>query len=280
MPLRFNTLLADEGMDTSSVRLLRHQTRVNGRRTPYSLWRDDRDAFERYQNVQGVSRRAHLAAPYWASFVVPPNGETLFVGMYEAKRIGFVPPGAIDPLTGKAGEGGADQYDCRRSPILSEYIGRLFVRWGDSSNASHAWIQRADSGAGEKKIIIELTRSFTEESFPGFSTFARPLSEIEAIPPSWREILRVNRGVYLLACPRTREHYVGAAYGNDGFLGRWRTHAGTGGDSVELRKRDPSDYVISILEVVGSSASVEDIIALEILWKRKLLSRDIGLTRN
>jgi len=101
------------------------------------------------------------------------------------------------------------------------------------------------------------------------------------MPATWKEALKTSRGVYLLACPRTREHYVGAAYGDDGFLGRWRAYVTSGhGGNVGLRAREPSDYLVSILEVAGSSATVDEIIELEANWKLKLHSRDIGLNRN
>jgi hypothetical protein len=93
--------------------------------------------------------------------------------------------------------------------------------------------------------------------------------------------LAAVRGVYLLTCPRTNEQYVGAAHGGDGFLGRWLGYARSGhGGNVGLKSRDPSDYRVSILEVAASSASVEDILAMEARWKDKLQSREMGLNRN
>ena len=80
---------------------------------------------------------------------------------------------------------------------------------------------------------------------------------------------------------RTREHYVGSAYGQDGFLGRWQAYVtNSHGGNIGLRSRDPSDYVVSVLEVAGSNATMQDIIDLETTWKEKLHSRDIGLNRN
>ncbi|MCS6920419.1 MAG: GIY-YIG nuclease family protein [Elioraea sp.] len=282
MTLRFNMLLAAEGIAPADVRLLRHQKVETRVRTPYSLWRDDPAAFERYQSMQHASarRRAIFAAPYWASFVVTPDGETLFVGLYQVARIGPAEPDAINPLTGEPASSAAhpvayDRYDCRLARPLSAYIGRLFIRWGDGMRS---WVQRADN---QDKEIVALAREFQEPDFPGFSRFIRPLSEIETMPPSWKAVLTASRGVYLLACPRTREHYVGSAYGADGFLGRWRAYvANSHGGNVGLRIRDPSDYVVSVLEVAGSATTAEEIIALEGLWKMKLLSRDMGLNRN
>lgn len=279
MPFMFNTLLEDAGLAPSEVRLLRHQTGRARGRTPYSLWRDDRSGFERYQSYQmGGDRRAYFAAPYWAAFVMPPQGGTLFVGMYAASLIGPVSPGVLDPLSGQPMDDRIEIYDVQSVDALSEYAGRLFIHWGDSSSASRAWVQRADN---QNKRVTELRREFQEEEFPGFTSLVRPLSEIESMPSGWLQVLRASRGVYLMACPKTREHYVGSAYGQDGFLGRWRSYLADGhGGNVALRSRDPSDYVVSILEVAGSNASDENVIALENIWKAKLLSRDMGLNRN
>lgn len=283
MSLRFNMLLADAEIDPRDVRLLRHQTGKVPGRTPYTLWRDDAAGFERYQSTQDPAQRARFAAPWWASFVAPPDGGTLFVGMFEVERAGSVASGTIDPLTrdlvgGDKALTAYDQYVCHRSPLFAEYVGRLRIHWGDSVSSRRAWVQRADN---QDKEIVELARTFQEESFPGFTSLTRALSEIETMPSGWKEALRAARGVYLLACPRTREHYVGSAHGVDGFLGRWREYVATGhGGNAGLRIRDPSDYVVSILEVAGSSASVDNILTMENAWKSKLLSRTIGLNRN
>jgi len=64
-------------------------------------------------------------------------------------------------------------------------------------------------------------------------------------------------------------------------MGRWMQYVVTGhGGNVGLKSREPSDYQVSILEVAGSAATVEDILQMEILWKRKLQSQEMGLNRN
>lgn len=280
MGLRFNMLLNDAGIDPATVRLLRHQTNKFAGRTPYTLWRDDLAGFERYQSTQDSTKRGYFSGRYWASFVAPPGGGTLFAGLYEVERGGSVPPGTIDPLThgpvgGQDNVIPYDQYKTSLVEALSGYIGRVLIHWGDSSSSRRAWVQRADN---QDKEILEVTPVFREDVFPGFTKLIRPLSEIETMPQSWQQVLRSSRGIYLLACPRTKEHYVGSASGENGFLGRWLNYsANNHGGNVGLRSRDPSDYLVSILEVVGSSATVEDIIALENLWKIKLHSRDMGL---
>ncbi len=276
--LTFATALNAAGIDPAAVRLLRHHKVYPGGRTPYSLWRDHRELFEQYQSTQDPERRAYFAAPYWASFVVPPAGDTLFVGLYSAALAGLVPPEMIDPLTEMAsGEGKGRQYDlynCRRLDAMAEYVGRLSVDWGPGTRS---WVQRGDGGA---KPIVALTRKLEEEQFPGFTRFVTNLSALEAMPQGWQEALRSARGIYLLACPRTREHYVGQAAGENGYLGRWREYVASGhGGNVGLRLRDPSDHQVSVLEVVGTN-DLARIGEVEALWKRKLFSRDIGLNLN
>jgi hypothetical protein len=126
-----------------------------------------------------------------------------------------------------------------------------------------------------------LRRSFAEDPFPGFAALAINLTEVETIPRSWLEALSSTRGIYLLTCPQTREQYVGMASGNEGFIGRWREYFATGhGGNVGLKSRDPSNYRVSILETVGSSATTSDLLMLEARWKDKLQSREMGLNRN
>lgn len=282
MGLWFNDLLVEAGFDLAEVRLLRHQDRRLGARslTPYRAWIENRAAFETYQSTQFNQRRSYFRGSHWASFVGTPDGRTMFAGLYRVKLLGPIKSGHVDPLSGAMLDTGRyDLYDCRPLTDLNDYAGRLFVHWGEGS-AHRAWVQRADSAAGNKRII-ELQPSFREPEFPGYAAFIRPLSEIETLPATWISALRATRGVYLLTCPRTREQYVGAAYGEDGFLGRWIQYVRDGhGGNVRLRSREFSDYQVSILEIASFATSQDEIIAMEARWKAKLQSREMGLNAN
>jgi hypothetical protein len=259
--------------------MLRHQTRAPNGQTPYVLWRDRLPAFEEYQSVQTLRNRASLAVPIWASFVVPPSGGTLFAGIYSAERDGVADAGWIDPLFGVAGASltrdGLDRYRTARAIELEGYIGRLWIEWGAGARS---WVQRPDR---QNKPIVELTRAFREDSFPGYTHFLANISEINSLPLTWVSALRAARGVYLLTSAKTKEQYVGSATGDGGFFGRWANYAQDGhGGNIGLKSSEPSDYQVSILEVSGSAASHEEILAIEQLWKRKLQSREMGLNRN
>lgn len=275
--LTFAMLLDQTGIRRSDVRLLRHQdNRYSARYSPFALWRDDRPRFEAYQETQSIGDAPKLRAPYWAAFVGVPERETLFVGLYAAENLGLLPHDRPHPITGVTEPAGSCHiYKLGLTPHLDEFAGRLWIEWG---SGYRAWIQRADSVS---KPIVELRRNLGERAFPGFQALIIQLSEIEIIPANWKIALSATRGIYLLTCPKTREQYVGLASGADGFLGRWREYFASGhGGNVALKSRDPSDYQISILETVGSAATFDDLLALEIRWKMKLQSRDMGLNRN
>ncbi len=53
-----------------------------------------------------------------------------------------------------------------------------------------------------------------------------------------------------------------------------------GPDIYSLLFPYPIDYQVSILEVAGTSATTEDILQMEVLWKKKLQSMEMGLNRN
>src|SRR3546814_7321500 len=84
-----------------------------------------------------------------------------------------------------------------------EDAGRVYIDWGPGTRA---WVQRAQE---KPKHILEVTRIFQEEAFPGYTAFIANLSAIEAMPSNWLAALRAARVIYLLTCPRTKEQYVG-----------------------------------------------------------------------
>lgn len=274
MALTFNSLLESCGIDPRDVRLLRHTPDRYFGRTLYALWSDDNPDFLTYQGIQHARMRQRLAARYWASFLVTPDRSVMFAGLFSVERVGCHAEGTLDPVT-RQEVSGFDHYSQIPVQALEPWIGRVFIDWGDSAIT---WVQRAHA---QPKPILEITRIFREEEFPGYTAFIASLSALETLPAGWRVALRAARGVYLLTCPRTREQYVGSATGEEGFLGRWTAYARDGhGGNVGLRSRDSSDYQVSILEVCGSGLSGEDILAREQRWKNKLQSREMGLNRN
>jgi len=277
MPIMLNTILREAGLPLGDVRLIRHKDqRAKRGRTPYELWRDDRPQFELYQSTQSFKNQKKLVAPYWAVFIADIDNDTMFVGLYGVRYRGLLEQDTPMPHTeGIDKAGSCDIYDLTPQDTLSDLIGKLFVDWG---RGALAWIQYADRN---DKPITELRTAFQEPAFPGFLNFIQPLSKLGNLPKSWMVALQSSRGVYLLTCPKTKEQYVGSATGGEGFWGRWQDYIRTGhGGNQGLMNRDPSDYQVSILEVAGTSATIEDVLTMEGRWQSKLQSGEMGLNRN
>ncbi|WP_417379961.1 GIY-YIG nuclease family protein [Gimesia sp.] len=277
MPLMFNSILSEAGIPLEKVRLLRHQDQraVKGF-SPYELWRDDRQRFELYQSHQSFGNRIKIDHPYWASFVGTPSNETLFVGIYSVCYKGVLANDIPAPHTHNILEAGScDAYELSLLPEFADLDGKLYIDWG---LGTRSWIQRADN---KNKPITEIRTEFKEPDFPGFLQFVSPLSKLDTLPPGWISSLKATSGVYLLTCPKTKEQYVGSAYGKDGFWGRWQRYIIDGhGGNIALKSRDPSDYQVCILETAGTALTSDEIIHMESLWKAKLQSREMGLNRN
>jgi hypothetical protein len=276
MPLNFNLLLQSEGIDPTDVRLLRHAKRqADPGMSPYQAWREDRPMFERYQSTQPTKDRRYFDAPFWASFVATPYRGTLFVGVYAVELADERVPEFVCPLTARVVPADSiDRYATSPIDSLTGYAGKLLIEWGAGTRS---WGQYADR---RDKVILELRRDEAEPPYPGHPAFLCQLSQVEALPAGWRAVLTNARGIYLLTCPRTREQYVGAAFARGGFLARWTQHALMSGDAIAFRSRNPEDYRVSILEVAGSLTTDDDIVRMEVRWKEKLQSREMGLNRN
>ncbi len=278
MPITFNTLLQGHGIDLGDVRLLRHQDqRALPGRDPFSLWRNDPENYITYQSVQEFNNQKRFGdARYWATFVVPPSGETLFAGLFSVTLQGELRAPLMSPTSGKVDlPGTCNKYDLEPVGSLDEYVGRLVIDWGP---ANRAWIQRADN---QDKPVLELRRKFEDPEFPGFEDLQFLLSDLDNLPESWKAVLSNVGGVYLLICPETGGQYVGVAHGAGGFLQRWTEYAQNGhGGNQGLIENPSKNYVVSVLETVSSTSAASKDVTIGSRWKRKLMTREFGLNRN
>jgi hypothetical protein len=272
MTLTFRDLLMCADIDPASTRLARHQDprSVTGE-TLFELWINDRPKFEAYQRVQ--ARKKFHNAEHLAAFVVTPESDTLFVGVYSIQGCEGTPKERICPVS----EVQKPLYEYALSPshALSEYRARITIEWA----GPRSWCQRAD---GTPKRVTQILReSYGYAPFPGFHAFSVDRSRFDSVPLAWREVLRSSSGVYLLVHPETGEQYVGSAYGDRGFLGRFETYACDGhGGNVLLKPLRDADWRMSVLEVASSNSDDRAIIARETHWKKKLGTRSHSLNAN
>lgn len=273
MALQFSTLLEQAGIPLKDTWLLRHQDKRGGKgKTPYDLWREQKGELERYQSIQS----SDICKPgqWLASFVGTPFNETLFTGLFHVKGVGTVPPGVVDPVTGSDVEG-LFLYDIEPVDALQEYAGKLVIDWG---LGSRAWKQRATN---PNKPVLEIRASVFDPPFPGFLNFRHAIRQLDTVPTNWGATLAAVRGIYALVSESTGKIYVGAAYGERGFWGRWESYFRNGhGGNEGLKLLPGHQYQVAILEVASSSAGLDDIREMEKAWKRNLLTLSFGLNRN
>lgn len=273
--LTFNQLLRTGGLDPATVRLLRHRDakpKNHGALFAAGMNLDPR--FAQYQERQGNPRviAQFRAATHLAAFVAEPMTQsTVFVGVWERleqRATRKDNPFEADPPTSQSIE-----FDTRRLELFDDYCGRLVIEWGDGTRT---WVQRADN---QDKPIIEVRRTKVDPPFPGFLTFRTALDQIEALWPSWVQVLSNARGIYLLVRRDTGEQYVGSATGALGFYGRWCNYQDGHGGNRGMRKvaAAAGEYDVNILEVAASDATVVDICGREHQWMTKLGTRVHGL---
>jgi hypothetical protein len=149
--LTFNSLLQDTGLDLKQVYLVRHQDRRMPKgRTIFRAWLTERENFELYQTIQNWKYRFPVGSTV-ASFIVTPDGDTMFVGLYEVTSVSQATTAFDDPLLGTQPPGNRAYHEMKRSDRLRNLEAKLIVDWGKARQ----FRQRAHK---QNKIVLEIRR--------------------------------------------------------------------------------------------------------------------------
>ena len=187
---------------------------------------------------------------------------------------------------------------CEISPDekWSAYNGRLIVQYdkgGQGRNLKYATFTKDAK-------INEITAELYGSEFPGYDNINISFDLMKSIctnqgNKSWADLLKAQRGVYLITDKKAGKFYVGSAYGEDGILQRWKCYADTyhgGNEEFKeiLNDKDKGEqyfrenFSYSILETFNSNQAnnQEYAIARENHWKDVLLVRDenVGMNHN
>jgi hypothetical protein len=168
--LKFNTVLKEEGFDPEKVILTRHQDK-RSRISLYQAWKSRRQDFETYQQGQKWENRFPEGSSL-AAFVVGPEGETLFVGVYDVLAVSQRNGPLVDQLIGPLPAEPRAWHELRHSDRMQEYEERLVIEWG---LGFLAFIQRART---QNKTVLEIRARPKEPSFPRYINFSHRLSEL------------------------------------------------------------------------------------------------------
>lgn len=195
--------------------------------------------------------------------------------------------GGIFKITSRA----AKKYKVEYTKQYTDLIGRLILTY--SGENKRATVFRPSYVCENSQVSGIYEHRFKGEPFRSFEEINHNFSAIEIVIKNelsdWKVALSSVYGVYLLSDEKSGKHYVGSAYGSEGIWGRWKNYAnsyhGSNEELVELFKDKSEKYFreyfkFSILEVLSSSSTKEDVINKESLWKRKFFSREHGYNKN
>ncbi len=172
---------------------------------------------------------------------------------------------------------------------LEHLTGKAVVTFKRTFRASYPHGHRY----GDQLVVAYLLQErMSIGDFPGYSSVLVSYDELRHIVlqniSTWRAALRSVAGVYLITDRSCGKHYVGSAYGIDGFWGRWALYATAGhGQNIELRAlldghgpQHAKQFQFCILEVCDIMATKDEVVRREAHWKNALGSRTFGYNRN
>lgn len=265
--LTLSHVFAAAGLDADEIVVLRHTYTEGGLESPADLAPEKVLDYTRRQGQN--NKLGKNPATLWLCFMADGQRRSRFLAAYE--NHGQLPGVQADGL--------------RPSSALSSLKDRLVVEWsGDTVN----WAKKGASAASFP--VIELADP-QAVPFPGFDRVLISYGELQAVVEesryaSWRTALGSVQGIYLIADSSTGCLYVGKADGGERILGRWSQYARDAhGGNVALRELavDPSHrrhFMFSVLRVFGPSVPTSEVDEAEAHFKRALLTRQYGYSRN
>jgi hypothetical protein len=286
-----NDLLQDGEIEPTTLMVLRHRpTEAPLRAALPFLAAEKHSVFNAYQQTQGPKvEKAMKKAKVIASFIGHEPSKALFVGFYRLagwKPLSYrqywkIPENRELHQLGMQGmqpdKAVTLWFELQPMEYLSQWKGKLIIDW---PGKEVSWWRWAGNKTNKFQIHAILEESRLVETIADWRKLTLSWQQLTMLPTQWRAELSRWAGVYYIFDTSDRSGYVGAAYGEENFLGRWKHYARSGhGGNKKLRTRKPENFLFSILELVPPSKEAE-IQALEQDWKDRLHTRTHGLNDN
>lgn len=289
--MQFNDLLHDGNIDPKTLMVLRHRPKEPQLRKVLPWLANERhDVFNAYQQTQGpkVEKAMERRAQFVASFIGHEPGKALFIGLY--KVAGNTPLSFVEFWNVAANmelkkfgmQGMTDKrattlwFDLVPVELLVEWKGKLIVNW---PGKELAWWRWADQNEFPVHAIVE--DSILDRQMPKWNQLVVSWNELGVLPKKWCNALEQWRAIYFILDISDGKGYVGAAYGSENLLGRWRNYAASGhGGNKRLLEHKPENLRFSILQIVSHDMESSDVQSLEKSWKDRLHTREFGMNEN
>lgn len=264
------TIMSDLNND-EKYRFHLAKTPPKGGRPIDSLTKSE-EAWLGWQTYRGNAKE-RFTVDYIVSFAQISRNKFLFGGVFQ--------------ITSRV----SDRYKVKYTKQYDNLIGRLILEYsGDNSRAT---VFRPTYIFENSKIAGIYEYRFQGEPFISFEEINHGFNAIQIIINNnlldWKAALSSVNGIYLISDEKAGKHYVGSAYGEEGIWGRWRNYVssyhGSNQELIVLFNDKSEEYfqknfTFSVLEIISSSATKEDVIKKEPLWKRKLFSKEHGYNLN
>lgn len=285
--LYLSDILRRFNLDLKRVKLIRHSLNDKNFRTCYNA-----GYIQEYMQVQ--KKRFAQGYDYIISFISGPGTSAKLEGFYKVvkneqgeadeKHVSkdMMPPDFPWPAMY---EEDSSCFKFERTDMLSDLVDRLIIDWGKSALS---WHQKATN---EKPVLaIQSNPRFV---FSGYENVVLKYSELRDIVnnftlyENWHTALSSIYAIYLIVDTVTGKPYVGSAYGSGGLLERWKCYVdskhGHNKDIIDLMCQDPDRYhhfQFSILQILPKNITADEVISIEGLYKKKLLSIKFGMNEN
>jgi hypothetical protein len=174
-------------------------------------------------------------------------------------------------------------------------LGRLIIKL-KKGNTFSRYAFNFSRYSNEAYVEQILPTIYGVETFPGYHNLNIGFEDLnmQIDNPEWSSKLSAVNGIYLIVDKSNNKKYVGAAYGNQGFYGRWKAYLNNGYDDSEeesgekfpnsqLKKiaKDKTkgleyirkNFKFSILETIPSNIDNKYVIERENHWKEILNTR-------
>lgn len=283
--LTLQDLMKINGIDPSDVVIIRHSLSHEGFAKCY-----EKGCIHEYTQIQSDKSKALEQSRYWMVFISGNSTQARFYKIYE--NTGKTPvsectPSEKFPCKEMYSLPGRFVFQLKETDIFNDWENRLVIEWG---RGTQSWYNKGTT----EKDVVTIQNIYVRE-FEGYENLVKSFSELEAIInnvtgeyDNYKTALSAVKGVYLILDTKTGKQYVGSAYGADGICGRWKAYVnppyhGGNEELIALLKKDGEAYKrfqFCILQIMPTTATKDEVIAVESLYKRKLGSVQFGLNDN